>query len=85
MGGVERLDRNFSGYHAGTRGRKLSFSIISYILQVCMNNAWLFARKGGYSKDFLEFTRSISQDILKYHKIQSKYPGRNNVLVDANC
>ena len=44
MGGVDRLDQNISNYRVAIRGKKWYFPIICYLLNVTVNNAWLFAK-----------------------------------------
>ncbi len=58
MGGVDRLDQNIAQYRPSIRGKKWYFPIVSYLITVCVNNAWIFAREGGYKDDILSFTRT---------------------------
>ncbi len=57
--------------------------ILSYLLNVCMKNAWLFAREGGY-KDRLAFTRHIVQHQLKKHGVPPCNPSRQRMLTAKN-
>lgn len=67
MGGVDRVDENIEHYRISVRGKKWYFPILTYLFNVCANNAWLFARQGGYNDDLLTFTRSIAQAWLKQY------------------
>ena len=83
MGGVDRLDQNVSACSAGLRGKKWYFPLISYFLNVCSNNAWLFAREGGCSSDLLSFTRTIVEELFKSHGTATKNPKRGKTLMDS--
>ena len=61
MGGVDRVDENIKHHRFSVRGKRWYFPILSYLFNVCANNAWLFARQGGYDDDLLTFTRSTAQ------------------------
>ena len=61
MGGVDRVDENISLYRIAIPGKKWYFPLFCYLLNVCVNNASLFARAGDYSDDMLAFTCSIVQ------------------------
>lgn len=83
MGGVDRLDQNVSQYRSTIRGKKWYIPIIIYLLNVSMNNAWLFARSGGYKDDLLSFTRSVAQKWLNSYGIQQKNAGRPKLLIES--
>ena len=60
MGGVDSMDENIARYRIAIRGKKWYFPVICYLINVSMNNAWLFAREGGYNEDLVVFTRRLS-------------------------
>ena len=72
MGGVDRLDENISLYSTAIPGKKWYFLLFCYFLNVCVKNAWLFARKGDYSDDMRAFTPSIVQCWLTKYGILAK-------------
>ena len=76
MGGV---DENISLYRIGIRGKKWYFPLFCYLLNVCVNNAWLFTRAGDYFDDMLAFTHSIVQCWLTKYGIPAKNPGRQRL------
>lgn len=84
MGGVDRLDQNVAKYRVAIRGKKWYIPILS-LLNVCMNNAWLFAREGGYKEDLLTFTRDVVQYQLKKYGVQPSNPGRQRMLTAQNA
>ena len=83
MGVVDRMDQNIAQYRPTIRGKKWYFPIISYLISVSVNNAWLFAREGGYKEDLLAFTCAVATSwLLNYGKPQN--PGRMKSLVSAS-
>ncbi len=77
MGGVDRLDQNIAQYRPSIRGKKW------YLISVCVNNAWLFAREGGYKDDMLSFTRVIATEWLQNHGKKPDNPGRSRSILSA--
>ena len=80
MGGVDRADENIAHYRIAIRGKKWYFPILSYLINISMNNAWIFAREGGYEKDLLAFTRQVVQCWLKKYGIPPKVSGKQESL-----
>ncbi|CAB4067195.1 INTS4 [Lepeophtheirus salmonis] len=73
MDGVHRLEANLSQLGISIRGKTWEFSIICFLLNVCVNNSWIFARQGGYKGDLLEFTRSlVNHWLITYGKFSKK-------------
>ena len=79
MGGVDRLDENISSYRISIRGMKWYYPLIFYLINVCVNNAWLFARKGDYSGDLLAFTQSVVQHLCKNYGTPPSNPGKQKI------
>ena len=79
MGGVDRLDENVSCYQISIRGKKWYCPLICYLIDVSVNNEWLFARKGNYSGDLLSFTQSIVQHWLKKYGTPTRNPGKQRI------
>lgn len=50
-----------------------------------MNNAWLFAREGGYKEDLLAFTRHVVQHQLKKYGVPACNPRRQRMLTAQNA
>ena len=67
MGGIDRVDENIEHHQMSVHRKKWYFPILSYLFNVCMNNAWLFVRQGGYDDDLLTFTRSTVKAWLKQY------------------
>lgn len=69
MGGVDRMDQNISKYRIGIKGKKWYFSIVLYIIDLAVQNAWQLHMMYNKSKvDQLVFRRTIVSYIyLIYH------------------
>ena len=67
MGGVDNVDENMEHHRISVCGKKWYFPTLSYLFNVCADNAWLFARQGEYDDDLLTFTRSTAQAWLKQY------------------
>ncbi len=83
LGGVDRLDQNIAQYRPSIRGKKWYFPIISYLITVCVNNAWIFAREGGCKDDLLSFTRAVATEWLQTHGKKTENPGRSRSMLSA--
>lgn len=44
MGGVDRMDQNISQYNIGIEGKKWYSSIVIYIIDLAVQNAWQLHR-----------------------------------------
>ncbi len=85
MGGVDRLDQNIAQYRPSIRGKKWYFPIVSYLITVYVNNAWIFARDGDFKDDLLSFTRTVATEWLQNHGKKPDNPGRSrSILSTAN-
>jgi hypothetical protein len=86
MGGVDRMDENVAKMRVNIRGKKWYWQILTFLLNVSVNNAWQIYRWVEKTKpqqlDLLHFTRSIS---LSYLQKYSQRPsiGRPRHLVAA--
>lgn len=76
MGGTDRMDENIAQYRISVRGKKWWWCLFSWVVDICVQNAWQIHRKSGGSLPQLDFRRSIVQAILKKHGIPPKGPGR---------
>ena len=83
MKGVDRVDENIEHHRISVRGKKWYFPILSYLFNVCANNAWLFARQGGYDDDMLTFTRSTAQAWLKQYGNPPKSDQRRHTFASV--
>lgn len=60
MGGVDRLDQNISKYRTGIRGKKWYSSLLTYLVDACVNNAFQLYRMGTDKAELLTFRRTIA-------------------------
>ena len=63
--------------------KKWYYPILSYLFNVCANNAWLFARQGEYDDNLLTFTRSTAQAWLKQYGNPPKNDKRRHTFVSV--
>ncbi len=83
MGGVDRVDQNIAQYRPSIRGKKWYFPIATYLFTVCVNNAWIFAREGGYKEDMLSFLRAAATEWLQNHGKKPNNPGRSRSVLSV--
>lgn len=75
MGGVDRMDENINMYRIHIRGKKWYWSLITWMLDTCVHNAWQLHRKNDKIPQ-LEFRREIVLSYLKSYGIAAKGGGR---------
>ena len=75
IGGADQVDENIGNCRIGIHGKKWYFPLICYLLNVCVNNARLFAREGDYKHDMLYFTGDIVNHWLKAYGTPRAKPG----------
>ncbi|XP_029633316.1 piggyBac transposable element-derived protein 3-like [Octopus sinensis] len=76
LGGVDRLDQNISQYRITIRRENGISHFCPTLLNVCMNNAWLFSRERSYKEDLLASTRQTVQYLLKKYGTPLMNPRR---------
>ncbi|XP_039287759.1 piggyBac transposable element-derived protein 3-like [Nilaparvata lugens] len=86
MGGVDRMDENVAKMRVNIRGKKWYWQLLSFLLNVSMNNAWQLYRWNVKTKpqqlDLLNFTRTICLSYLQKYA-QRPSIGRPRRLVAA--
>ena len=82
MGGVDRINENISKYRVAIRGKKWYSSIVSYLIDVFMNNAWLLHRrnKDAEKLDLLAFRRRVVSYYLEHYARQPGCKGRPSAI-----
>lgn len=75
MFGVDRMDENIDLYRISVRNKKWYWPILSWLIDVCVHNAWQIKRSSGTKITQLEFRREIVQVYLNKYKTQIKGPG----------
>lgn len=76
MGGTDRMDQNIAQYRIGIRGKKWWWSLFTWILDVCVHNAWQIHRKTDGCMSQLDFRRSIVQSYLRTYGVPPRRAGR---------
>lgn len=69
------MDENVNMYRIHIRGKKWYWSLITWMLDTCVHNAWQLDRKN-YKIPQLEFRREIVLTYLKSYGIAAKGGGR---------
>lgn len=69
MGGVDRMDENISKYRVAIRGKKWYSPIVTYLIDIAMNNAWLLHRRNEQAEklDLLAFRRRVVSYYLEHY------------------
>lgn len=79
MGGTDQMDSNVNVYRIGFRGKKWWWSIFTWLIDVCIQNAWVLCRKTGGTTTQLQFRRQIVQCYLTKYQVLPKSAGRSSV------
>lgn len=72
MGGVDRSDQNIGQYRISIRGKKWYFPILSYCIDMAVQNSWHLHKNNGGKMDQLSFRRAIVTELLETHKSATK-------------
>jgi len=75
MGGTDRMDENIAKYRINARNKKWYWPILTWLIDVCINNAWVLKRKSNNMPQ-LQFRREIAQAYLSKYGESSKGAGR---------
>ncbi|KAL0830047.1 hypothetical protein ABMA28_003505 [Loxostege sticticalis] len=84
MGGVDRLDANVGVYRIAIRGKKWYSCILTWLIDVTINNSALLARSLGASVDTLEFRRLIASNLLLKYGSPRTQPGSSTCPSPSN-
>ena len=86
MGGVDRMDQNVSKYRIAIRGKKWYACIITYFIDVAINNGWQLHKlcEGKAAMDLLAFRRSIACFYLKRYANPPEYGKRGRPRSSAD-
>lgn len=76
MGGTDRMDNNVSNYRTNVRGNKWYFPIVTWLLDVAVQNGWLLHKSTGGSLTLFQFRRAIAVAYLESYGTEPKGPGR---------
>lgn len=76
MVGTDRMDQNVSAYQVAIRIRKWYWPLFTWLLDVCIQNAWLIHRKKHPPLTQLEFKRQVVINYLSTYGNLPKAAGR---------
>ena len=65
MGGVDRFDQNNNHLRISIGGKKWYWSVITWLLDTAVQNAWQLSKKAGSELSLLDFKREIVCTILR--------------------
>ena len=64
MGGTDQMDQNVNNLRISIRGKKFYIVIITWLIDVAVNNAWSIYRKMGNDCSQIKFKRYIMEVLL---------------------
>ncbi|XP_072394771.1 zinc finger BED domain-containing protein 5-like [Diabrotica undecimpunctata] len=76
MGGTDLMDENINRFKIGMRAKKWYWSLITWMLDATIQNAWVLHKKSGNKLTQLEFRREIVQAYLTKYGVPAKQGGR---------
>lgn len=76
MGGTDRMDQNVNAYRIRIRNRKFYWPILTWLIDISINNAWIIYKKYIGNVSQLQFRRQIVLTYLQKYAIIPKGPGR---------
>lgn len=76
MGGTDQMDSNINVYRISIRGKKWWWSIFTWLIDACIQNAWIIYRIQNPDTSQLNFRREIAQVYLKRYQNLPKSAGR---------
>lgn len=77
MGGTDQMDANVNVYRIGIRGKKWWWCIFTWMIDVCVQNAWILCRSSGQKITQIQFRREIVQCYLTKYQVLPKAAGRS--------
>lgn len=79
MGGTDQMDQNLGCYRIGIRSKKWYWPLLTWMLDVAMQNSWILYNKSGKPKmSQLQFRREIANVLLCKAQVPRKGAGRQS-------
>lgn len=77
MGGTDRMDEDINSYRIGLRGKKWYWPLLTWMIDTCMNNAWMIYKRVNDTKlSNLEFRRFVVKTYLSAYGTLPSSGGR---------
>lgn len=76
VGSVNKLDENLNRYRMSVQSKKWYWPILTWLVDVSINNAWQIRRSSGNNQTQLEFKRELATYYIKKYGVAGKGPGR---------
>lgn len=83
MGGTDLMNRNISTYTIGIRGKKRWWPIFTWLIDVCINNAWILHKKKKPNIPQLQFRREIVKTLFVKCGTTPKVKGRPSTSISS--
>ncbi|KAL4126607.1 hypothetical protein QTP88_010819 [Uroleucon formosanum] len=83
MGGTDLMDQNISTYRIGIRGKKWWWPIFTWLIDMCINNAWILQKKVKPNISQLQFRREIVRMLLTKYGTAPKVEGRPSTSISS--
>ena len=78
MSGTDRMDHNINTFRIGIRRKKWWWSIVSWLIDASINNAWILSNSYGKVTPQKGFRRRIALYYLNKYGVPAKSPGRKS-------
>nr|CAI5831573.1 unnamed protein product [Callosobruchus analis]CAI5839620.1 unnamed protein product [Callosobruchus analis] len=76
MGGTDRMDEDLARYRISIRSKKWYWSILTWLVDAAIQNAWILYKCSGRQTTNLNFRRELATTYLRKFKNVSKGSGR---------
>lgn len=76
MGGTDLMDENIARYRIAIRSKKWWWALLSWLIDISIQNAWYLYKKSGRTATQLQFRREIVNTYLKKYGTVAKGAGR---------
>jgi len=83
MGETDLMDQNISTYRIGIRGKKWWWPIFTWLIDMCINNAWILQKKFKPNISQLQFRREIVRMLLRRYGTAPKVGGRPSTSISS--
>ena len=80
MGGTDRMVQNINKFRIGIKGKKWWWSIVSWMIDASINNAWILSNSSVKVTPQKEFRRKIALYYLNKYGVPAKSAGRKSTI-----
>ena len=80
MGGMDKIDQNINKFRIGIKGKKWWWSIVTWLIDASINNAWILSNSSVKVTPQKEFRRKIALYYLNKYGVPAKSAGRKSTI-----